>query len=140
MLRVDLGRARVVELPAEETERRWRITTPQWPIMHAVLDGVTRDQLMARHKSNHVQVPYAPDAAGADLALASKAAAFREMGRPPRLLESVFNGLGVPRDHSEEYPRRAIRPRSALFPVLQGGGLETELGGELRLAQTEPPP
>jgi hypothetical protein len=80
VLRVDLGRARVVELPAEETERRWRITTPQWPIMHAVLDGVTRDQLMARHKSNHVQVAYAPDAAGADLALAAKAAAFREMG------------------------------------------------------------
>ena len=52
---------------AEETERRWRETTPQWPIMHAVTYGVTRDQLMARHKSNHVQVAYAPDAAGAKL-------------------------------------------------------------------------
>ena len=80
VLRVDMGRAKVVELPAEETERRWRITTPQWPIMHAVLDGVSRDQLMARHKSNHVQVAYAPDAAAANLALAAKAAAFREMG------------------------------------------------------------
>ena len=79
-LKVDLGRARAVELPAAETERRWRITTPQWPIMHAVLNGVTRDQLMARHKSNHVQVAYAPDAGGADLALATKAAMFREMG------------------------------------------------------------
>ena len=79
-LRADMGRAKVVELPQEETERRWRITTPQWPIMHAVLDGVSRDQLMARHKSNHVQVAYAPDAASADLALAAKAAAFREMG------------------------------------------------------------
>ena len=79
-LKVDLGRARVVELPREETERRWRITTPQWPIMHAVLDGVTRDQLMARHKSNHVQVAYAPDPQAANLALWTKAAMFREMG------------------------------------------------------------
>ncbi len=79
-LKADIGRAKAVELPQEETERRWRITTPQWPIMHAVLYGVTRDQLMARHKSNHIQVAYAPDAAGANLALAAKAAMFREMG------------------------------------------------------------
>ena len=61
-LKADLGRAKVVELPREETERRWRITTPQWPIMHAVTYGITRDQMMARHKSNHMQVAYAPDA------------------------------------------------------------------------------
>jgi len=79
-LQADIGRARVVALPPEETERRWRITTPQWPIMHAVTYGVTRDQMMARHKSNHVQVAYAPDAAAANLALAAKAAMFREMG------------------------------------------------------------
>ena len=79
-LKADLGRAKVVELPQEETERRWRITTPQWPIMHAVTYGVTRDQMMARHKSNHIQVAYAPDAERANLALATKAAAFREMG------------------------------------------------------------
>jgi L-fucose isomerase-like protein len=79
-LHADIGRARVVELPREETERRWRITTPQWPIMHAVLYGVSRDQLMAKHQANHVQVAYAPDAAGANRALAVKAAMFREMG------------------------------------------------------------
>jgi hypothetical protein len=79
-LHADIGRARAVELPREETERRWKITTPQWPIMHTVMYGVTRDQLMARHKSNHVQVAYAPDAAGAQLALAAKAAMFRELG------------------------------------------------------------
>ena len=79
-LKADLGRAKVVELPHEETERRWRITTPQWPIMHAVTYGVTRDQMMARHKSNHIQVAYAPDAERANLALAAKAATFREMG------------------------------------------------------------
>ena len=79
-LKADIGRARAIELPPEETERRWNITTPQWPIMHAVLYGITRDQLMARHKSNHVQVAYAPDAAAANLAMAAKAAMFREMG------------------------------------------------------------
>lgn len=79
-LRADVGRAKVVELPREETERRWRLTTPPWPIMHAVLYGITRDQLMARHKSNHIQVAYAPDAAGANQALAAKVAMFQAMG------------------------------------------------------------
>jgi hypothetical protein len=79
-LKADIGRARSIELPAEETERRWRITTPQWPIMHAVLYGTTRDQMMARHKANHIQVAYAPDAGGAKKALAAKAAFFQEAG------------------------------------------------------------
>jgi len=79
-LHADLGRAKVVELPQEETERRWKITTPQWPIMHAVTYGVSRDQLMARHKSNHIQCVYAPDAAAANHALAAKAAMFRALG------------------------------------------------------------
>ena len=80
VLKADLGRAKVADLPREETERRWRITTPQWPIMHAVTYGISRDQMMARHKSNHIQVAYAPDAAGANLALAAKAAMFAELG------------------------------------------------------------
>ena len=79
-LKADLGRGRAVALPQEETERRWRITTPQWPIMHAVLYGISRDQMMARHKANHIQVAYAPDAEGAKKALAMKAAFFREAG------------------------------------------------------------
>jgi len=73
-LKMDLGRAGVVELPAEETERRWQATTPQWPIMHAVTYGVSRDQMMARHKSNHIQVAYADSADSADRALFAKAA------------------------------------------------------------------
>lgn len=80
VLHVDLGRGHVVELPAEETQRRLDATDPQWPIMHAVLDGVSRDQLMARHKANHAQVAYAPDADGADRALLAKAALFNELG------------------------------------------------------------
>jgi hypothetical protein len=69
-----------VALPKAETERRWQATTPQWPIMHAVLHGVTRDQMMARHKANHLNVAYAPSAGVADKALAAKAAMFHEMG------------------------------------------------------------
>jgi hypothetical protein len=79
-LRADLGRAKAVELPIEESERRWQLTTWQWPMMHAVLYGITRDQMMARHKSNHIQVAYAPDIASANLALAVKAAAFSQLG------------------------------------------------------------
>lgn len=54
----DIGTGRVVEMPNEETERRWKLTDAQWPIMHAVLDGMSRDQLMAKHKANHIQVVY----------------------------------------------------------------------------------
>ncbi len=79
-LRADLGLAEVVDLPPQETERRWRITTPQWPIMHAVTRGVSRDRMMGRHKSNHIQVAYAPDLAGARRALSAKIAAFRRLG------------------------------------------------------------
>jgi len=79
-LHVDLGRGTALELPAEETQRRLDATNPQWPIMHAVLHGVGRDQLMARHKANHVNVVYAPDAATANKALVAKAAMFDELG------------------------------------------------------------
>jgi hypothetical protein len=79
-LHVDLGRASVPLLPTAETERRWQATTPQWPIMHAVLHGVSRDQMMARHQANHVQVAYAPSAGDADRALVAKAAAFEALG------------------------------------------------------------
>ena len=73
-LKMDLGRAGVVKLPKKETERRWNETTPQWPIMHAVTYGVSRDQMMARHKANHIQCVYAKSAADADKAMLTKAA------------------------------------------------------------------
>jgi hypothetical protein len=79
-LHVDLGRATAVELPAEETDRRWRLTTPQWPIMHVLVHGVTRDQFMARHRANHVSVAYAPSAEEADKVLAAKASMFAHLG------------------------------------------------------------
>lgn len=79
-LHCDIGVAEVVKLPAEETERRWQETTPQWPIMHAVLKGVSRDQMMARHKSNHIQVVYTPNEKQAHRAARIKAAAMSELG------------------------------------------------------------
>jgi hypothetical protein len=79
-LNMDLGRAGVIELPREETERRWQSTTWQWPIMHAVTYGVSRDQMMAKHKSNHIQVAYAKDAKAADQCLLAKAAMAQALG------------------------------------------------------------
>ena len=81
-LHVDIGRATAIELPAKETERRLRSVTYQWPIMHTLLHGVTRDQFMARHRANHLNVAYAPTAEVADKALAAKAAMFAELGVP----------------------------------------------------------
>ena len=57
--------------------------------MHAVLKGVSRDQMMAKHKANHIQVVYAPDASGARKAMFTKAAAMRELG-----LKVHFCGVG----------------------------------------------
>lgn len=79
-LKMDLGRAKAIALPEEETQRRWKATTEQWPIMHAITYGVSRDQMMARHKANHIQVAYANSAREADLALYTKAALAAELG------------------------------------------------------------
>jgi hypothetical protein len=93
-LRMDLGRAGVVELPQEETQRRWDATTPQWPIMHAVTYGVTRDQMMARHKSNHIQVAYARSADDADRAMLAKAALADALGLEVAICGTKKNGRG----------------------------------------------
>jgi hypothetical protein len=49
-------------------------------MMNAVLYGISRDQFMGRHRSNHIQVVYVPDSASAGLALATKAAMMAELG------------------------------------------------------------
>src|SRR5262249_51033464 len=79
-LRMDIGRGKVVQLPDSETQRRWNSTTPQWPIMHAVTYGVSRDQMMAKHKANHIQVAYGKDEKGADTAMFAKAAMADALG------------------------------------------------------------
>jgi L-fucose isomerase-like protein len=77
---IDIGRGAAVELPFEESQRRWDATTGEWPLMHALLYGVSRDQLMARHKSNHITVSYAPDAAAATEIAMAKAAMAEALG------------------------------------------------------------
>jgi L-fucose isomerase-like protein len=79
-LNVDMGRATAISLPEEETNRRWKEVTPQWPIMHVLLHGMDQNQFMARHPSNHVNVAYAPTSEEADQAMAAKATMFHKMG------------------------------------------------------------
>ena len=92
--KMDLGRAESVALPPEESERRWQATTPQWPMMHAVFYGVTRDQFMAKHKANHIQVAYANSAEEADAAMRAKAAMAEAMGMDVYLCGTKKDGRG----------------------------------------------
>jgi hypothetical protein len=89
VLNADIFRGTVVELPEEETKRRKEATNPEWPIAHVVLHGVSRDQFMAQHKANHVQMVYAPDIETADRALVAKAALFQRLGVQVRLIGDV---------------------------------------------------
>ena len=91
-LNMDLGRAKVISLPLAETQRRWDSTTPQWPIMHAVTYGVSRDQMMAQHKSNHIQVAYADSAADADKAMFAKASMAEALGMKVNLCGTNAKG------------------------------------------------
>jgi L-fucose isomerase-like protein len=90
---MDIGRGGAVRLPTEETERRWAATTPQWPVMNAVLYGVSRDQFMAQHKANHIQVVYAPDAATARRLVATKAGMAMGMGLLVNLCGDIDDSL-----------------------------------------------
>ena len=79
-LHIDLGLGKIVELPEEETQRRWSNTTSQWPLVSAVFDGISRDAFMARHRANHVTIVYAPTRSDAEKALAVKAAMCQSLG------------------------------------------------------------
>jgi L-fucose isomerase-like protein len=92
-LNMDIGRGHVVDLPREETERRWQATTPCWPIMHGVLHGVSRDQLMAKHQANHIQVVYSSDVSAADRTLQTKAAMAAALGMNVNLCGNVGDNL-----------------------------------------------
>jgi hypothetical protein len=89
ILQADIFRGTVIELPEEETQRRKNATNPEWPIAHVVLHDVTRDQFMARHKANHAQLVYAPDAETADKALVAKATLFDRIGIKVNLIGKV---------------------------------------------------
>lgn len=53
-----VGTGLATELPQEEFMRRSQATTPEWPLMNCELDGVSRDDLMSGHQSNHITVAY----------------------------------------------------------------------------------
>ena len=77
---MDIGRFSALALPKEETERRWNATTKEWPIMHGYTPGMSRDQAMAKHCSNHLKVMYAPDARTANEVMFAQAGMAAEMG------------------------------------------------------------
>ena len=79
-LHCDLGVGEAIALNEAESTRRWEATTPPWPIMHAVLSGVSRDQLMARHQANHIHVVYAGNIEETHRACRIKAAALAGLG------------------------------------------------------------
>lgn len=89
---MDLGRGCAIILPEEESLRRWEATTPNWPMMHAILYGVSRNQLMAKHQANHIQVVYAPNDLLARKALIAKAAMAQELGIKVNLCGDYMEG------------------------------------------------
>ena len=94
-LKMDIGRGKAVSLSSEETERRWDLTNREWPMMHGVLYGVTRDQMMARHKANHIQVVYARDVSAADNAMLAKASLAHQLGIEVHLCGTRANGSAL---------------------------------------------
>ena len=49
-LHLDIGTGQALALSVAETKRRLDAPTPRWPIIHAQLDGIDRDKMMARKK------------------------------------------------------------------------------------------
>ena len=78
-LNIDMGLGEVVTLPSDETLSRWNEVTRQWPMVSVVTEGVSRDQFMARHRANHVNIAYASSRKEALHALYVKAAMCSEL-------------------------------------------------------------
>ena len=55
---MDCGTGEVVKMPEKEVQRRWKLTTPVWPIANVHIPGYGRDELMATHQSNHITMCY----------------------------------------------------------------------------------
>jgi len=91
-LAMDLGRGESVALPLKESMRRWNSTTSQWPMMHLVTYGVSRDQMMAKHKANHIHVVYGTGAELADASMLAKASMAEALGMRVSLCGTRKNG------------------------------------------------
>lgn len=57
-LGMDCGLGEVIELPDAEVKDRLKKTTEVWPIANVHIPGVSRDQLMSAHMSNHIVIGY----------------------------------------------------------------------------------
>lgn len=79
-IHIDLGLAKVITLPEDETKSRWNEVTRQWPMVSVVTEGVGRNAFMARHRANHVSIAYAGSRDEALKALATKAAMCSALG------------------------------------------------------------
>ena len=55
-----IGTGEAFELDKTEHQRRLNATSKEWPLMNCILHGVTRNDLMAGHQSNHISVAYVP--------------------------------------------------------------------------------
>ncbi|TBW35824.1 signal transduction protein [Siculibacillus lacustris] len=73
-----VGTGHAVELPTQEFDRRHNATSPQWPLLNAELDGLSRDALMAGHQSNHISIAYVDEAHLADVVRAFVAQAITQ--------------------------------------------------------------
>ena len=54
----DCGAGEVVDLPADELNRRLECTSKEWPIANVFIAGYGRDELMSTHKANHITICY----------------------------------------------------------------------------------
>jgi hypothetical protein len=77
-MHADLGRGCIVA--GRGARRHSEETTPQRSMVNARLHGVSRNQFMACHGTNHINIAYVPDSENADQALAVKAVMFQESG------------------------------------------------------------
>lgn len=77
---MDIGRAGAINLHPNETERMWSSISRNWPLNEAVMYGISRDELMAGHMSNHISVMYAPDAVSANILMISMAEMVSKLG------------------------------------------------------------
>ena len=94
-LKMDLGLGEVVELPDNETKRRLKETTPQWPIMHAITHGVSRDQMMAKHKANHLNVVYVNKEEDALSIILAKAELYNRLGIEVNICGTFKDGSNI---------------------------------------------
>lgn len=90
---MDIGRGHTVRFPQPEITRRSKQYSKELALVNAVLDGISQEQFMARHRSNHIQLVYAGSAETADKLLATKAAACEQLGINVSLCGTVPQNL-----------------------------------------------